>query len=227
MDVGTPVGQTMTSVVQVPERIDQRDEIVARTVGILKRGGQVIFPTEHSYAIAVDAFDTEAVAKLNTLRGAPEGTALAVMVGSPRTLSGIAREISPEAELLIAALWPGLMTVILPTSFGLAWDLGDGGWLGKVAVRMPLHPMALEIIRAFGPLAVTSAALAGAPSPLEVRSLTPEIFESAELILDVGVLPAGPLSTIIDLATDPPELLREGAYTRSALRAIAPDLVLE
>ena len=217
----------MTNVIQVPEQIDQREEIVARTVGILKRGGQVIFPTEHSYAIAVDAFDVEAVAKLNTVRGAPSGTALSVMVASPRTLSGIAREIPPEGDLLIAALWPGLLTLILPTSFGLAWDLGDGGWLGKVAVRMPLHPLALEIIRAFGPLAVTMAGLAGAPAPIEVGSLSSEIFESAELILDVGALPAGPVSTIIDLATDPPELLREGAYSRDALRAIAPDLVLE
>ena len=97
----------MTNIIQVPERIDQREEIIARTVGILKRGGQVIFPTEHSYAIAVDAFDTGAVAELNTLRGASGGTSLAIMVASPRTLSGIAREMPPEADLLIAALWPG------------------------------------------------------------------------------------------------------------------------
>ena len=94
-------------------------------------------------------------------------------------------------------------------------------------IEQLLHPLALEIIRAFGPLAVTMAGLAGAPAPLDVGSLSSEIFESAELILDVGALPAGSVSTIIDLATDPPELLREGAYSRDALRAIAPDLVLE
>lgn len=217
----------MTNVIEVPHLLDQRAEIVTRAAGILKRGGQVIFPTEHSYAIAVDAFDVEAVANLNVLRGVPAGTALSVMVGSPRTLSGIAREIPPVGDLLVAALWPGLLTLVLRPSLGLAWDLGDGGALGQVAIRMPLHPLAIEILRAAGPLAVTTAAMVGAPTPLEVGSLAPEIADSVELILDVGALPAGLASTILDLSADPPRLLREGAYTRDQLRAIAPDLVLD
>lgn len=217
----------MTNIVQVPRQLDQREEIITRAAGILKHGGQVIFPTEHSYAIAVNAFDVEAVANLNALRDAPAGTALSVMVGSPRTLSGIASEIPLAADLLVAALWPGLLTLVLPTSRSLAWDLGDGGALGKVAIRMPLHPLAIEILRAVGPLAVTTAALSGAPTPLEVGLLAPEITDSVELILDAGVLPAGSPSTIIDLSTDPPQLLREGAYTRDQLRAIVPDLVLD
>jgi L-threonylcarbamoyladenylate synthase len=217
----------MTNIVQVPLLLDEREEIITRAASILRRGGQVVFPTEHSYAIAVDAFNAEAVAELNTLRGAPEGTALSVMVGSPRTLSGIAKDIPPVADLLIAALWPGLLTLVVPTSSGLAWDLGDGGALGKVAVRMPLHPLAIEILRATGPLAVTTAAPVGTPAPLEVGLLAEAIADSVELILDVGPLPAGLASTIIDLATDPPCLLREGAYTRERLRQIAPDLVLD
>jgi L-threonylcarbamoyladenylate synthase len=216
-----------TNIVRVPLLLDEREEIITRAAGILRRGGQVVFPTEHSYAIAVDAFNVEAVAELNVLRGASTGTALSVMVGSPRTISGIAREIPPVGDLLIAALWPGLLTLVLPTSLGLAWDLGDGGALGKVAVRMPLHPLAIEILKATGPLAVTTAAPVGAPAPLEVGLMAEVITDSVELILDVGTLSTGPASTIIDLATDPPRLLREGAYTRDRLRAVAPDLVLD
>jgi L-threonylcarbamoyladenylate synthase len=217
----------VSNIIKVPALLDQRAEIVTRAAGVLKRGGQVVFPTEHSYAIAVDAFNVEAVAELNNLRGAESGTALSVMIGLPRTLSGIARDIPPICDVLIAALWPGLLTVVLPTSLGLAWDLGDGGVLGKVAVRMPLHPLAIEILRASGPLAVTAAAPVGAPIPLEVGLLSEAITDSAELVLDVGRLPAGPASTIIDLATEPPRLLREGAYPRDRLKAIAPDLVLD
>lgn len=217
----------MTNIIQVPLLLDRREEIITRAAGILKRGGQVIFPTEHSYAIAVDAFNVRAVAELNALRGAPAGTALSVMVGSPRTLSGIAREIPPVGDLLVAALWPGLLTLVLPTSMGLGWDLGDAGALGRVAVRMPLNPLAIEILRATGPLAVTTAALAGEPPPLEVGLLGQAMSDSAEVILDIGPLPAGLASTMIDLTTEPATLLREGAYTRDQLRAIAPDLVLD
>lgn len=217
----------MTPIIQVPLLLDEREEIITRAAGVLKRGGQVVFPTEHSYAIAVDAFNVGAVAELNALRGAPAGTALSVMVGSPRTLSGIAREIPPVGDLLVAALWPGLLTLVLPTSLGLAWDLGDAGALGTVAVRMPLHPLAIEILRATGPLAVTVAALVGEPTPLEVGQITEAIVDSVELILDVGPLSLGLPSTMIDLTTEPPTLLREGAYTRDQLRAIAPDLVLD
>jgi len=127
----------------------------------------------------------------------------------------------------VAALWPGLLTLVLPTSLGLAWDLGDSGELDSVAVRMPLHPLAIEILKATGPLAVTTAAPVGAPAPLEVALLAQAMVEAAELILDVGALPAGLPSTIIDLTVDPPKMLREGAYSRQVLKAIAPDLVLD
>lgn len=227
MDFGAAGGEAMTNIIKVPSRIDQREEIVTRTAGVLKRGGQVIFPTEHSYAIAVDAFNAEAVAELNSLRGAPAGTALPVMIGSPRTLTGIARDIPLAGDLLVAALWPGLLTLVLPTSLGLAWDLGDGGALGSVAVRMPLHPLALDVLRATGPLAVTVAAPAGGTAPLSIDMLAQSIANSAELILDVGPLPAGLPSTMIDLTVDPPRLLRAGAYSFEALSAIAPDLVLD
>lgn len=217
----------MINVVEVPALIDDREEIITRTAGILKRGGQIIFPTEHSYAIAVDAFNVGAVADLNALRGANPGTALPVMVGSPRTLSGIARDISPVTEELISSCWPGLLTLIVAPSPGLAWDLGDGGALGQVAVRMPLHPLAIEILRATGPLAVTTASLAGAPIPREVDALGQEVSESAEMILNLGTLAPGPLSTIIDVTVDPPRLIREGAYTIDELKVIAPNLVLD
>jgi len=217
----------MINVVEVPALVDEREEVITRAAGILKRGGQIIFPTEHSYAIAVDAFNVEAVADLNSLRGAQAGTALPVMIGSPRTLSGIARDISPVAEELISAFWPGLLTLIVAPSPGLAWDLGDGGILGQVAVRMPLHPLAIEILRATGPLAVTAASPAGAPVPREIDALAQEISESAELILNLGKLATGPVSTIIDVSVEPPRLLREGAYTLDELKAIAPSLVLD
>jgi len=217
----------MTNIVQVPTRLDQRAEIITRAVGILKRGGQVIFPTEHSYAIAVDAFNVRAVAELNELRGAPVGTALSVMIGSPRTLSGISREIPAVGDLLVSAFWPGLLTLVIRPSLGLAWDLGDEGALDSVAVRMPLHPLAIEILKATGPLAVTTAAPTGSPGPLEVESLSSSMFHAVELILDVGPLSPGPTSTIIDLTVEVPRILRQGAYSREVLAAISPDLVLD
>jgi tRNA threonylcarbamoyl adenosine modification protein (Sua5/YciO/YrdC/YwlC family) len=121
----------------------------------------VVLPTDTVYGLGTDAFSPSAIAELLAAKGRGRDMPVPVLVGSPRTLDGIATGLSQTARDLIEAFWPGGLTIVATAQPSLRWDLGDTG--GTVAVRMPLHPVALEVLQHTGPLAVSSANRTGMP----------------------------------------------------------------
>jgi L-threonylcarbamoyladenylate synthase len=140
-------------------------------------------------------------------------------------LDGIATGLSDAARSLVEAFWPGGLTLVCRSQPTLQWDLGNTN--GTVAVRMPLHPVALELLAVTGPMAVSSANRSGMPPATTVDEAVEQLGEAVSVYLDGG--PAGdPLpSTIVDVTGEVPRLLRAGAVAEATLREVAGELVAE
>jgi tRNA threonylcarbamoyl adenosine modification protein (Sua5/YciO/YrdC/YwlC family) len=121
---------------------------------------------------------------------------------------------------LIEAFWPGGLTVVVEHAPSLAWDLGDAR--GTVAVRMPLHPIALDLLAETGPMAVSSANVSGQPPAVTAQQAYAQLGESVSVYLDGGEVPVGLPSTIVDLTGQVPTVLRQGAISLAALREVVP-----
>ena len=124
-----------------------------------RRGDLVVLPTDTVYGLGCDAFSPPGVAKLLAAKGRGRDMPVPVLVGSPDTIEGLAYGLSKSARDLVEAFWPGALTVVVRHQPSLAWDLGDAN--GTVALRMPLHPVAIELLRLVGPMAVSSANRSG------------------------------------------------------------------
>jgi L-threonylcarbamoyladenylate synthase len=187
-------------------------------------GRLVVLPTDTVYGVGADAFSPSAVNALLAAKGRGRDMPVPVLVGSWSTVDGIASRVSGEARELIEAFWPGPLSIVLPQMPTLAWDLGDAG--GTVMVRMPLHPMALELLEATGPMAVSSANRSGQPPAVTVEEARSQLGAAISIYLDGGPT-AGPVpSTIVDASLDgPPRVLRLGTLTGDDLRAVVPTLI--
>jgi tRNA threonylcarbamoyl adenosine modification protein (Sua5/YciO/YrdC/YwlC family) len=149
-----------------------------------------------------------------------------VLVGHARTVDGVATGLSDAARDLITAFWPGPLTLLCRAQGTLDWDLGDTG--GTVAVRMPLHPVALQLLTETGPMAVTGAGAPGSTSQPQTCAEVREAFgEDVEVYLDAGHLTRPEVSSIVDVTGAHPRLLRVGALREDDLREVVPDLVTE
>ena len=202
-------------------RTDATDGVEA-AVQALQSGDLVVLPTDTVYGIAADAFSPAAVQRLLDAKGRGRDMPVPVLVGSWRTLDGLVDELGPLARTLVEAFWPGPLTLVVRSAPSLAWDLGETR--GTVAVRMPLQPVALDVLMQTGPLAVSSANRSGLPPATDVAEAEQQLGDAVSVYLDGG--PAGdPVpSTILDLTGDRARVLREGALPVEALREHAPDL---
>jgi L-threonylcarbamoyladenylate synthase len=192
--------------------------------GAVKRGELVVLPTDTVYGLGTDAFAPDAVAGLLEAKGRGRDLPVPVLVGSPRTLDGIATRLSDVARALVEGFWPGGLTLVAWVQPSLQWDLGETG--GTVAVRMPLHPVAIELLVATGPMAVSSANRSGSPPATTVEEAIEGLGESVSVYLDGGSAGAAVPSTIVDVTHDVPIVLRVGAVTLEALRAVAGDIAV-
>ncbi|QIS18047.1 L-threonylcarbamoyladenylate synthase [Nocardia terpenica] len=181
----------------------------ARTT--LKSGRLAVIPTDTLYGLAADAFDSAAVAALLAAKRRGRDMPVPVLVGSWNTIDGLVFSVQAQARDLIRAFWPGGLSLVVQQAPSLAWDLGDAR--GTVMLRMPLHPVALELLREVGPLAVSSANVSGQPPATTVAEARAQLGESASVYLDGGTAEQGVASTIVDLTADRPRILREGAVT--------------
>ncbi|ANS29704.1 tRNA threonylcarbamoyl adenosine modification protein (Sua5/YciO/YrdC/YwlC family) [Rhodococcus percolatus] len=175
----------------------------------LKAGRLVVLPTDTLYGIGADAFDSEAVAALLRAKGRGRDMPVPVLVGSWNTIDGLVYSVRPQTRDLIRAFWPGGLSLVVEQAPSLAWDLGDTR--GTVMLRMPLHPVALELLREVGPLAVSSANVSGQPPATTVEEAREQLGGSASVYLDGGRAEQGQASTIVDLTGATPRILREGA----------------
>ncbi|ATQ31705.1 hypothetical protein D092_24395 [Rhodococcus ruber Chol-4] len=188
---------------------DSRAAGLTAAKGALKAGRLVVVPTDTVYGLAADAFDSDAVTGLLRAKGRGRDMPVPVLVGSWNTIDGLVNTVRPQARELIRAFWPGGLSLVVHQAPSLAWDLGDTR--GTVMLRMPLHPVVLELLREVGPLAVSSANVSGRPPATTVDEARAQLGGSASVYLDGGPAEHAVASTIVDLTADRPRVLREGA----------------
>lgn len=186
-------------------------------------GNLVVMPTDTVYGIGADAFNATAVRALLAAKGRGPDMPVPVLVGSWTTVDGLVLQVSPTARTLIEAFWPGGLSLVMHHAPSLAWDLGDTA--GTVMVRMPLHPVALDLLRAVGPMAVSSANRSGQPPATTAQQARDQLGMDVAVYLDGGAAPVGVASTIVDLTADVPRVLRQGAVPLDRLRQVIGEVV--
>lgn len=192
---------------------------------LLHEGEVVAFPTDTLYGVGANAFERSAVRELFAVKGRPADKAIPVFIYQIDDLNQVARNVPNRAWALLQQFWPGALTVVLPKVATLPPDVTAGQ--ETVAVRIPNHPVALDLVIELGrPLAVTSANLSGQPPPSTAQEVAQQLGGRIPLILDGGPSPLAQPSTIIDLSVNPPRLLRSGALDVAVLQKFLPDLVI-
>ena len=187
------------------------------------RGGRlVVLPTDTVYGIGADAFNPAAVRSLLAAKGRGPDMPVPVLVGSWGTLSGLVQVMPKHARTLIEAFWPGGLSIIVEHAPSLVWNLGDTR--NTVMVRMPLHPVALELLRAVGPMAVSSANISGLPPATRVEEAQSQLAEQVAVYLDGGTSAVGVASTVVDLTGPEPVVRREGAVPFERLQEVLPEV---
>ena len=191
---------------------------LAAAASAVRAGRLVVVPTDTLYGVGADAFDGRAVAELLAAKQRGPDMPVPVLVGSWSTIDGLVGTVPPVARDLVEAFWPGGLSIVLPHAPSLAWDLGCTR--GTVMLRMPLHPVALELLRDVGPMAVSSANVSGQPPATTVEEAREQLGETVEVYLDGGVCATGVASTIVDLTGAEPRILREGAVPTAQIAEV-------
>jgi L-threonylcarbamoyladenylate synthase len=197
---------------------EKRQPAIAAAASTLRSGRLVVMPTDTVYGIAADAFDSQAVASLLAAKGRGRDMPVGVLVGSWNTIEGLVYYVPDEARELIRAFWPGALSLVVEQAPSLQWDLGDAR--GTVMLRMPLHPVALELLRETGPLAVSSANVSGQPPATTAPLAQVQFGPLVDVYLDGGPAPEQAASTIVDLTGPSPRILREGPVTAAAIAGV-------
>lgn len=199
--------------------VEKQREHLEEAGRILREGGLVAFPTETVYGLGGDALNPGSSRKIYAAKGRPSDNPLIVHICRWEDLAKIAAEIPEAAEKLARRFWPGPLTMVLHKSEQVPYETTGG--LDTVAVRMPEHPVALELIRAAGGfVAAPSANTSGKPSPTLAAHVLEDMNGRIEMILDGGAVNIGLESTIVDLTSDKPEVLRPGYITREMLEEV-------
>ncbi len=201
----------------------ERARALKAATSAVRRGDLVVFPTDSAYGVGTDAFSATGVAGLRRAKGRGRELPLPVLVGSPQTLSGIATKVGDQARRLIEDFWPGPLTLIVRAQPTLTWDIPDDG---LISVRMPLHPLAIDLLRQTGPMVVTGANAPGEPLPRTCAEAERQLGNAIGMYLDAGELAPMDTSSIIDVTGAQPVLLREGGYSAAVLAESCPGLVL-
>ena len=198
----------------------QREDGLVAAVNAIQQGQLVVLPTDTVYGLGADAFTPVAVASLLAAKGRGRNMPPPVLVGSVRAAAALTESLGAYGQDLIDEFWPGPLTLVFHSSPTLMWDLGDT--MGTVAVRMPLHPVALDLLRRTGPMAVSSANQHGLPAAAVVEEAEGQLGEAVAVYLDGGPSTDNVPSTILDLTGTVPKLLRAGAISIDELRKVVP-----
>lgn len=185
--------------------------LIERAALALSAGGLVIIPTETLYGIAADSANSHALTRLAKLKTRPKDKPFPLIVSSSSHLEALVAEVSPLAQELMAKYWPGPLSLILASRWGLPLELV---YNGGVAVRHSSHPVPLSIADYLGrAITATSANLAGKQAKSTVDDLDPQVIDAVDIVLDAGPCPGGPPSTLADVRVDPPIVLRKGSIS--------------
>jgi len=198
----------------------QREEGLAAAAGAVQEGQLVVLPTDTVYGVGADAFNAAAVTALLAAKGRGRNMPPPVLVGSVAAAAALTESLGPFGQDLIDEFWPGPLTLVFRASATLMWDLGDT--MGTVAVRMPLHPVALDLLRRTGPMAVSSANRHSLPAATTAAEAENQLGDAISVYLDGGACADNVPSTILDLTGTVPRMLRAGALSIDELRKVVP-----
>ena len=195
-----------------PELLEQ----VNKAAGILRSGGTVAYPTDTVYGLGADVFNGGAVTKVFTAKKRPPGMPLPVLIAQTSQLGELVEDIPPVARILMEKFWPGGLTIVFHRRPAFK-SLAPAG-SGKIAIRLPGHPLTLRLIVELGrPMVGTSANLHGYPAALTAAEVKEQLGYEVDFIIDSGPRPGGIESTIVDVTVDPPLVLRKGAIPEKDL----------
>jgi L-threonylcarbamoyladenylate synthase len=198
-------------------------EVREEALAVLRAGGLVVAPTDTVYGVLADAFAPDATQRALLARGGDRSAPLTVLIRNPRQIIGLTEDRTSEAaERLIAAFWPGPLTLVFRAGEALGWDLGDTH--GTVALRMPADELLHELIAEIGPLACTGANRRGEPAATTVAAARQALGDAVGLYLDGGVR-EGQRSTVVDVSRGGAEVLRIGAVSADEVVAVATGAV--
>ncbi len=181
-----------------------------QAVRVLKGGGVVAIPTDTLYGLAADAFNLAALDRVYDIKGRPHDLALPVLVSGWEQVASVAENLPRQAQVVAERFWPGALTLVVAKAAGLPDRLTGGG--PTVAVRVPDHPAPMKLIDGLGgPITGTSANISGGADPSTVAELADQIGGRVGHVFNVGLAPKGAASTVVDITSGQPKLLREGA----------------
>jgi len=195
----------------------EQQDAISQALDILGQGGLVAFPTDTVYGVGALAFDAAAVESIYTAKERPVEKAIAVLLGRPEDLGRVTGDIPPSAARLAARFWPGPLTLVVPKHPDLPEVVSATATVG---VRVPDHPVARALLRAAGPMAVTSANISGQDSPKTAGEVSRQLNGRIPLILDGGETPGGVPSTVVDCTGTEPVILREGPVTLKEIQSV-------
>jgi L-threonylcarbamoyladenylate synthase len=185
-------------------------------VAVLRRGGLVAFPTDTVYGLGAFAFDDAAVRRIYSAKRRPPEKSIPVLVAGTKQCDTVVADFPYAATILAAKFWPGPLTLVVAKGPDLPPAVAAGSTVG---VRQPDHPVALELLRRAGPLAVTSANISGQTSPHTADEVLEQLRGRIDLIVDGGTTPGGTPSTIVDCSGKSPVVLRDGPISASEIAA--------
>jgi L-threonylcarbamoyladenylate synthase len=194
-----------------------KPEAIAHALETLKRGGLAAFPTDTVYGVGALAFDAAAVESIYSAKDRPVEKAIPILIGGPEDLDKVTAAIPPIAAKLAARFWPGALTLVVPKHPDLPAVVSATPTVG---VRVPDHPVARALLRAAGPMAVTSANLSGEASPITAEEVSRQLNGRISLILDGGETPGGVPSTVVNCLGTEPVILREGPVTMKDIQFV-------
>jgi len=201
------------------------DDIISEAARIIKQGGTVAFPTETVYGLGADALNPEAVQKIFQAKGRPQDNPLIVHIADTEQLDVLAKDISDSARCLMDAFWPGPLTLIFMRR-DIVPDVTTCG-LDTVAVRMPDNPVAIALIRKAGtPIAAPSANISGRPSPTTTEHVIADLSGRIDAVIDGGPVRVGVESTVLDMTSDIPVLLRPGEVGAEQIREYVGEVLI-
>jgi len=201
------------------------EEKISVAAEAIRRGGIVAFPTETVYGLGVDALNQEAVKRMYEVKGRPPDNPTIVHIAEFNDVYKLAVDVPEVAEELMRRFWPGPLTIVLKAS-KIVPRVTTGG-LETVGIRMPKHKVALALIRASKtPIAAPSANIAGKPSPTTAQHVIQDFYGSIDVILDAGPTKIGVESTVLDLTTKPPQILRPGGVTYEELKEVLGEVIV-
>jgi L-threonylcarbamoyladenylate synthase len=201
----------------------QREDGLVAAVSAVQDANLVVLPTDTVYGVGADAFIPNAVTKLLEAKGRGRSMPPPVLVGSVSAAAALTESLGAFGQDLIDEFWPGPLTLVFRSSPTLMWDLGDT--MGTVAVRMPLHPVTLDLLRRTGPMAVSSANRHGVVPAQTAAEARVQLGDDVAVYLEDGQVTGGVASTIVDVTGARPRILRLGAVGVDALREVVPDIV--